>query len=132
MLQQALISIVGIAFVVALAWLLFRRADGSGLSEAEALAAAENGLSGFRSRRAICGRQARGALVLGADERIALLKPHGDHVSARLLGPAARARHEGDILIVETGETMFGPARLDLGEAAARDWLKRIEGRNPQ
>ena len=126
MLAQTLISIGGIAVIVALAWFLFARAPREPLSEAEAMAAAEHDLPRFRAVRAVCGKAARGALVKGADGRIALLKPHGDHFSARLIGSGAQARQDDEFLIVRLPEAMFAEARLDLGEAAG-EWLQMIE-----
>lgn len=126
MLMQALLSVGGIALIVTLAWLLFGRAPGESLAEREMMEAARAALPLYRPVRAVCGRDGRGGLAVDAQGRVAIMKPHGSHFSARLLAPGTPVRMEDGRLIVETKERMFGAVRLDLGEAAP-EWLAMIE-----
>lgn len=126
MFGEVLVSLGGIAFIVALAWLLGRdRASPVFLTET-AKAIAEDALCGFDSETAFVDAQRRAAIVDGTDGRLAVLKPHGDHWSVRVLTTAATASVTGDDLIVTPAEPMFGSLRLSLDAGTACMLAERI------
>ena len=93
-------------------------------SDTAARAAAEDAVSGFCPVEIARDEQGRGALLRDGSGRILLLRPHGSHLAGRLLTPAASARIEGDLLVVDTAEKRYGTARLRLADAPA--WMHAI------
>ena len=118
-----LVSVGGIALIVALVWLVFREGSPP-LDRREAIARADHDLPGFSGEEALCGMSG-GALVADAGGRMALLKPHGDHLSVRLAGPGAAVVRQGTVLIVRTPERMFGTLRIDAGDRAG-EWEAKL------
>ncbi|MEE4349597.1 MAG: hypothetical protein V2J26_05160 [Pacificimonas sp.] len=125
MLVQSLISIAGIAFIVGVAWLLFRGSPPDALTSNEAKALAARDLTGFVPADALVSAEGRAALVAGAEGRLALVRRHGDHAVVRRLGDEARMQRDGAALRLQTGERMFGAVILDAGEDAAL-WESRL------
>ena len=93
---------------LALAARLLRLGGGGIHSEAEAMAAAEDYLSGFEAARAVLGEDGRAAIVHGRDGSVALLKLHGARVAARRLHAPIKAAQEPEGLRIATGEARFG------------------------
>lgn len=83
MLVDILISVGGIALLVALAWWLGRGRARPPLDPESAMAIAEQALVDFDAHHAVIdGRAAR---VLDKAGRAAIVKPHGDHWTVRLV-----------------------------------------------
>lgn len=93
-------------------------------SDAAAQLAADEAVSGYVPVEISRDEQGRGALMRDGSGRILLLRPHGTHMAGRLLTPAASARIEGDVLVVDTAERRYGAARLRLADAQA--WMRAI------
>lgn len=93
-------------------------------SDAAAMAAADEAVSGFVPVEISRDEQGCGALMRDGSGRILLLRPHGTHMAGRLLTPAASARIEGDVLVVDTAEKRYGAAKLRLADA--HGWQKAI------
>lgn len=88
----------------------------------EAKAVVEAALPGFGAREVALDAEARGALVAGSDDRVALVRPHGDRWVVRIVD---RADRDGSRLTLRPGEVLFGATTLDLG-AAAPAWARRL------
>lgn len=117
-------SLFGIITIVLLARALgFARTPVLG-DVAEARAIAAGALHDFRPAEAALDAGGRGALVAGADGRIALVRPLGDRWVVRVVNGAA-ATVTGDRLRLAPAEAMFPPAELRLGAEAAQ-WAKRL------
>ncbi|KAB7646392.1 hypothetical protein [Polymorphobacter fuscus] len=117
-------SLFGIVTLVLLA-----RALGFGASplladDGDARRIAADAIHGFAPADAVVARDGRGALVAGQDGRVALVRPLGDRWVVRIVNGAAAAVTDGR-LRVTPAETMFPPADLDLGPAAAA-WAQRL------
>jgi hypothetical protein len=56
------------------------------------------------------------ALLYERDGRMMIIRPHGNHFVARLIGPPVSCRVDRQKLILSSGETMFGEVVLDLGD----------------
>ena len=88
----------------------------------EAVAAAEDALPGFEAKNVIVATDGGGALAVGADGRLALVKRHGARAAVREVAwPALRVTRSG--LEVETGERRFGRVTLAGIDAPA---LRRV------
>nr|WP_202390316.1 hypothetical protein [Tsuneonella aeria] len=87
---------------------------------------AEEALCGFDPVEVAIDRAGLAAIARDAGGRIMLLRRHGAHFAARLLSPPVRNRLDGAALVVESGERLFGPVRLDLGDDA-RTWAARLQ-----
>ena len=117
-------SLFGIVTIVLLARAL-GFAQVPRLADAEAARQlASQALFDFHADEAVLDAQGRGALVAGADGRVALVRPLGDRWVVRIVNGAA-AEISGTRLRVTPAEAMFPPADLDLGPAAAR-WAARL------
>ncbi len=121
---MVLVSIFGILTVVLLAYSLgFAKAP----RIADAAAAqrlAVDAIHDFRPTEAVVASDGRGALVAAGDGRIALVRPFGDRWVVRIVNGAASEIHGGKLRL-KPAETMFPPAEIDLGAAAAA-WAKRL------
>ena len=69
---------------------------------------------------------ARGMAALARDPagRLMVIKRHGNRFAGRVLGPQARAEHDGTALAVDCGEARFGRVLLDIPDAQA--WAEAI------
>ena len=122
---QFLGSLAAILVLAALAWAMKLGPERRLHDEAEALAAAEEAVSGFDPVEIALDRDGRGALLRDAAGRILLLRPHGTNFAGRLLSPEASASMEDNTLVIDTAERTFGVARLRLDEPSA--WMQAIE-----
>jgi hypothetical protein len=109
-------SLVAVAVMTAIAWAL-KLGGGRIASEAEAIAAAEQMLSGFEGARVAIGSDGQAALVRGTDGSVAVLKMHGAQIAARRVRPPVEAEPGAEGLCIATGERRFG-AVLVRGVAA--------------
>ncbi len=117
-------SLFGIITIVLLARALgFAKAPTLADAAAAQRIAAE-ALHDFRPVEAAVAEDGRGALVAGADGRVALVRPFGDRWVVRIANGAA-TRVEGGRLRLTPAEAMFPPAELVLG-AAAGPWAQRL------
>ncbi|MCA0910304.1 hypothetical protein [Qipengyuania gaetbuli] len=124
-LFQFLGSLVAILALAAIAWAIKLGPERRLESREEALEAAEEAVSGFGAVALALDADGRGALLRDAQGRILLLRPHGTHFAGRILTAAARARLEGDALVIDTAEKRYGTARLRVDDADA--WMQAIE-----
>ena len=93
--------------------------------ESDARRAADEAVDGFAPLEIALDAQGRGAVMSDAQGRILLLRPHGTHFAGRLLTARAKARIEGETLVVDTAERRFGAAHLEVADPQA--WVQRIE-----
>ncbi|MGI4876188.1 MAG: hypothetical protein ACRYG4_01735 [Janthinobacterium lividum] len=91
---------------------------------AEARKQAEGAIFGFVGEDVGLDRFGRGALVVGRDRRVALVRSHGDRWVVRVLAGAS-TEISGTVLTLRPRETMFGATQLDLGDAIA-SWTARL------
>jgi hypothetical protein len=118
-------SLFGIITIVLLARALGFAAAPTLADPAEARRIAADALHDFRAVDAELAADGRGALVTGADGRIALVRPFGDRWVVRIVNGAA-ASVAGDRLRIAPAEAMFPPAELRLGPASAARWAQRL------
>ncbi|WP_261388760.1 hypothetical protein [Qipengyuania gaetbuli] len=124
-LLQFLGSLVAILALAAIARAMKLGPERTLKSREEALEAAEEAVSGFSAVALALDADGRGALLRDALGRVLLLRPHGTHFAGRVLTAAARARLEGDALVIDTAEKRYGTARLRVDDADA--WMQAIE-----
>jgi hypothetical protein len=79
---------------------------------------AEAAVSGFAASELVLDRAGIGALLRDRQGRVMLLRRHGAHFVARLLGSHAFTRLDRNFLTIGTGENSFGKVTLDLGDQA--------------
>lgn len=121
-------SLVAIALIVLLVrWLGLGR-DPLFDSDDAVREAADEAMSGFRPVAVIRDAKGRAALARDAHGRVMVLRPHGAHVAARLLGRGTRAAYADCVLIVDPRERRFGPVSLRVEELEASAWMQAIEG----
>lgn len=127
-LPPALIQFaVSLLAVLALAWLAHRLGLGPSPrleDDRAARLAADAAVPGFEPIGIARDREGRGALLRDSEGRILLLRAHGAHFAGRVLGPLARARIDGEEIVIETAEKRYGGARLRLDNAS--DWVQAI------
>ncbi|WP_234033944.1 hypothetical protein [Qipengyuania gaetbuli] len=124
-LLQFLGSLVAILALAAIARAMKLGPERTLKSREEALEAAEEAVSGFGTVALALDADGRGALLRDAQGRVLLLRPHGTHFAGRVLTAAARARLEGDALVIDTAEKRYGAARLRVDDADA--WMQAIK-----
>lgn len=117
-------SLVAIGALAGLARLMGLGSKPSLQSETELRQAADEVESGFDPAQWSISRKGDAALVADNTGRIMVIKRHGNQFAGRILTSAASAREEIDALIVDCGESWFGPVRLNLANAPA--WADRI------
>ena len=93
-------------------------------NDAEARQIAADALPGFRPAQTALAVDRRGALVAGADGRVALVRPFGDRWVVRVVNGADVAVEAGRMKL-ELAEAMFSPAEIVLGAAVTR-WAQRL------
>lgn len=91
------------------------------LDRQSAIAEAEGRLAGFRTAQVALADCGRGAVLQGADGRLAVLIPFGDGWLARLLPPGARLAHNEGRIVAGLAEPMLRAPSLAL--AAPPRWL---------
>ena len=119
-----------LAAVLVVAWLVGRLGLGreTPLDETTARRIAEETFIGHRFGAVALDRDGRSALVEGSGGEFALVRGHGDKWVARLLKAPVAARHDGEALIISSGEAMFSATTLALGAEAAARWESRLQG----
>jgi hypothetical protein len=121
MIAQLIQLALSLAAILLLAWGCRRLGLGGDVrlrDEAEARRLAGEALCGFEAAELVLDRAGIGALLRDAEGRVMLLRRHGAHFAARLLGSHAFARLDRNFLTIGTGEKAFGSVTLDLGEQA--------------
>lgn len=118
-------SVLAVLLLVIVAWRLRLGGDPRIADEADARELADNALCGFDAVDVALDCAGRGALLRDAEGRIILLAPHGNRFVGRLLDAGARARIDGERLVITAGERRLAPAALELADAAA--WCREIE-----
>ncbi len=128
-LLQFLGSLAAIVVLSALVWWLKLGPDRLLDSDEAVRAAAQEALDGFEPVDIARDRQHRAALACDTQGRVMLLRQHGTHFAARVLGPNASVIRTQDTLCVDTAERRFGHASLQLDDACV--WEARILALNP-
>ena len=104
-------SLAAILALAGAAWGLRLGRDVRIASPEEAADAADHALAGFVTANAVVGADGAGALAIGEDGRVAVMKRHGARIAVREIGwSAMRATPEG--MVVETTERRFGPVAI--------------------
>lgn len=79
---------------------------------------------GFVAERVSVARDGKAALAMDTGGRIMVIKRHGNRFAGRILTARTTVREEVDTLVVDCGETRFGPVRLSLTDSST--WADRI------
>ena len=110
MLVTLAASLTAILILAGVAWRL-RLGHDVRIDAAEATAAAELALAGFEAEDVAVASNGGGALVVGRDQRLAVVKRHGARPAVReVRWPAIRAAAVG--AVIDTGERRFGKVTL--------------------
>ncbi|HTT99434.1 MAG TPA: hypothetical protein VMF58_15400 [Rhizomicrobium sp.] len=124
---QLLISVGGIAVMVAICWALFGRALGSLPSADVAAAALARDIPGFQTGVAAVSRDGRAALIEDArDGAIYLAIIRGGDVVTRKLSRGLGLVRSGDRLELRLKDFTLRKADLDLADAPA--WETKLKG----
>lgn len=117
-------SLAAVLMLAAIAWALRLGGDGRVEGEAHAIRLAEDMLAGFDAREAVVCGGGGGAVVLGADGSVALIRPNGARFVVRQVR-RPRWRPNADGLTIESGDRV--PVRLSLDHAEARRLGERLD-----
>jgi hypothetical protein len=117
-------SFAGVLALVGFARLL-RVGRNEPLTADEVIAAAALQLAPARIADTFLSTDGKAGIVRADDGALCLVKQHGSHPATRLLGPATHCRTDGDALVIDPGERMFGQVRLFL-PTAERDRLRLL------
>lgn len=123
-------SLAAILLLTLLAWKLGLGGDVRLRNPEQARQLAREAVFGFEPVAVGLDRAGIGALLRDGSGRIMLLRRHGVHFAARLLGSHEDIRLDRNFLAIGTGEKAFGKVTLDLREEA-QVWaaaLRRIGG----
>ena len=93
--------------------------------EQDAIRLANEVAYGFEPLEIDLDTDGAGAVLLGKDGRIMVIKPHGSLFAGRILSNNASAHYSDGELVVLTGEQRFGAVSLKLPNGEA--WAKRIQ-----
>ena len=96
----------------------------------QAMTLAGDAHSGFRPAEAAVDHDGRAAIVIGEDNSIILLRPHGAQIAARVFHAMPRVERSEGELKIHSGERMFGDVTLTLNEAEAARWEARLKEPN--
>jgi hypothetical protein len=118
------VSFAGILLVVVFARLM-RLGRSEPLTPEEVEAHAAHELLPARIAESFLGTDGRAAIVVATDGRLCLVKQHGAHPVSRLLAPHPRWHADGDGLVIDPGDRMFGAVRLLL-PSGERDRLQAL------
>ena len=116
-------SLAAIVLLAGTIW-AFRLGGLMGLDEQSAKHEAEAAIAGFEAVDAVVAADGAAALVAGR-AGFALVRAHGAHHVVRPV-LAAQVHVEGDRLIVDSGEAIFGATTLEIGAAEAAGWARRL------
>ena len=119
-------SLAAVLAVVAISWLMGLGRTPRIASEADARQLARDAHSGFRPIGAAVSRDGKAALVAGQGDEYVLLRDHGANLAARVLHGAPPIHRDGTLLIVESGERMFGDLHLELEDEADQHWATQL------
>jgi len=123
-LLQLGISVLGIAMMTGLCWLLFGHRDAALTDASQAVDEIAREVPGFRATRAALSRDARAALVeAGADVYLAVVR--GDGVVTRKLAPGTAVTRDGDRLALSLQDFTLKRAALELDDAPY--WEARLK-----
>lgn len=120
-------SLAAVFFVAAVSWFLGMGRTPRIESGDQARQLACDAHSGFEPTDAVVSRDGKAALVSGRNGDFVLLREHGANIAARVMHEQPPIRQDGNMLIVETGERLYGDLRLDLGAEDARRWSGTFE-----
>lgn len=123
-LLQFLGSLAAILLLSALVWWLKLGPERPLDSDEAVRAAAQEAMDGFEAVDIARDRQNRAALACDAQGRVMVLRQHGTHFAARVLGLEASVTRTQDTLRVDTAERRFGHVSLQLDDACV--WEERI------
>jgi hypothetical protein len=115
------LSALAIAALTGIAWLFGFHARPV-LDGMAAIAEAEGRLAGFRAREVQLADDGRGALLRGADGRVALVLPLGDGWVVRRVPPSAVASDGTGAVSIRLDEPMLRSARLPMSRPPL--WLR--------
>ena len=122
--QAQAVSFAGVLALVGLAWLL-RLGRSEPLTRDEVEAHAAHQLLPAHVTDTFLSTDGRAAIVASDDSRLCLIKRHGAHPAARLLNSHLKWRKDGDALVIDPDDRMFGAVRLSLAPAD-RDRLQAL------
>ena len=128
-LIQLGLSLVAVFFV---AWLVGKIGLGADprITDAEhAIRLAEEAEAGFRGTDVARDRAGFAAIVKNAEERMMLVRAHGNHFAARPIDASVEGRLDKDFLTLTTPEKRFGAVTLQLGKDAGM-WASRMRDLN--
>jgi hypothetical protein len=129
LLLQTAGSLLAILALSGLAWWL-KLGSGPLLDSAEAVQrAADEVEAGFTAIATAQDSRGLAALARDAAGRIMVIKRHGNRFAGRILGPRARAKHDGTVLVVDCGEAWFGKVILEIPDPQA--WAAAINRVSP-
>lgn len=105
------------------------------LTSAEQVESAANEVvDGYEVAEFVIDAVGASALARDAQDRLMLIKRHGNRFAGRILQPAASARQEGMSLVIDSGEARFGTVSLLLDNPEHADaWaqaINRLENSN--
>ena len=109
------------SFVGVLGLVAITRALGLGrrgpLTAAEASESAAAVFQPARAVRSFVSDDGRAAVVASDDHRLCLVKRHGAHPATRLLTRPVPHRSDGNAIVIDPGDRMFGAVRVTLPQA---------------
>ncbi len=124
LLLQTAGSLVAILALAGLAWWMKLGGTPRLDSDDAVRRAAGEVEDGFTPVAAACDAAGQAALARDAQDRILLIKRHGNRFAGRVLGSSSSARIAEGALAVDCGEARFGKVVLDLPDAGT--WAEAI------
>lgn len=115
---QIIVSLVAVLALAGLARWLGLGGDARIRDDDHARQLADEAISGFRAVAVARDKAGMAALLRDADGRQMLVKRNGAFFVGRLLDSGMQARLDRNFLTVGTGERLFEPVTLNLGDAA--------------
>jgi len=115
-------SLAAVLALAAMVWFLGMGKTPKIENAGEAERLARDAQSGFVPLETALSRDGSAALIAGAQNDFVLLRGHGAKIVARVLHSAPPAAREDGLLVIRTGERLFGDLRLDLGQQEAARW----------
>ena len=122
--QAQAVSFAGVLALVGFARML-RLGRSEPLTRDEVEAHAAHQLAPARITDTFLATDGQAAIVAADDHRLCLVKRHGAHPASRLLGSNPVWREDGDALVIDPNDRMFGQVRLSL-PSAERDRLQAL------
>lgn len=129
LLLQTAGSLVAILALAGLAWWM-KLGGAPRLDSEEAVRSAAGEVEdGFAAIATASDAHGLAALARDPAGRLMVIKRHGNRFAGRVLGPQARAVHDGSALAVDCGEARFGTVFLDIPDPQAwADAINRLSG----